>query len=540
MADNVVLNAGAGGVTAAADDVGGVIYQRIKLCWGVDGVAVDASATNPLPVTLSLAKAEDAAHVSADSGVPMLAVRRDTATVGSDTDGDYSTLNVNASGQLWTAAVQSGAWNITNISGTVSLPTGAATAANQTTVIGHLDGVETLLGTIDADTGTLAGAVAGTEMQVDIVAALPAGTNNIGDVDVLTLPALPAGTNAIGKLAANSGVDIGDVDVTSVANVVPGTGATNLGKLEDGAHASGDVGVMALAVRRDANTALVGADGDYAPLQVSATGNLKVAIIEGAGSGGTSIADGATFTRNTTSATPAAAVVESTAPTLTAGDAAALSMTEAGALRVEVASGGIEGVAEDAASAGGEEGVAMLAVRRDAASSGVSADGDFAFLSVTSDGSLRVSGGGGGTQYAEDVAHTTGDTGTLALAVRRDTAAVGSGADGDYSTLNVDSSGRLHVNVGNTVTVAAHAVTNAGTFAVQVDGAALTALQLIDNIVLVEDAVAAGGESGVMMLAVRRDAASSGVSADGDFAALSVDSNGALRVTQARAASRCA
>jgi len=46
---------------------------------------------------------------------------------------------------------------------------------------------------------TIAGAVTGTEMQVDVVAALPAGTN------------------AIGKLAANSGVDIGDVDVTSIA-----------------------------------------------------------------------------------------------------------------------------------------------------------------------------------------------------------------------------------------------------------------------------------------------------------------------------------
>ena len=46
---------------------------------------------------------------------------------------------------------------------------------------------------------TIAGAVSGTEMQVDVVAALPAGAN------------------AIGKLAANSGVDIGDVDVTSIA-----------------------------------------------------------------------------------------------------------------------------------------------------------------------------------------------------------------------------------------------------------------------------------------------------------------------------------
>ena len=49
---------------------------------------------------------------------------------------------------------------------------------------------------------------------------------------------LAAGTVAIGKLAANDGVDIGDVDVTSI---IPGTGATNLGKAEDSPHASGDV-----------------------------------------------------------------------------------------------------------------------------------------------------------------------------------------------------------------------------------------------------------------------------------------------------------
>lgn len=36
------------------------------------------------------------------------------------------------------------------------LPTGAATSAKQDTLIGHLDGVETVLGTIDADTGTIA------------------------------------------------------------------------------------------------------------------------------------------------------------------------------------------------------------------------------------------------------------------------------------------------------------------------------------------------------------------------------------------------
>ena len=33
--------------------------------------------------------------------------------------------------------------------------------------------------------------------------AIPAGTNNIGDVDVLTLPALPVGTNNIGRVGAS-------------------------------------------------------------------------------------------------------------------------------------------------------------------------------------------------------------------------------------------------------------------------------------------------------------------------------------------------
>lgn len=88
-------------------------------------------------------------------------------------------------------------------------------------------------------------------------------------VTLATDVALPAGTNAIGKLAANSGVDIGDVDVT---DVIPGVGATNLGKAEDAAHTSGDVGVMALAVRNDTLAALSGADGDYSPLQVDDLG----------------------------------------------------------------------------------------------------------------------------------------------------------------------------------------------------------------------------------------------------------------------------
>jgi hypothetical protein len=49
MADNVGYTPGSG-ATVAADDIGGVLYQRVKPVAGVDGVAVDVSDDAPLPV----------------------------------------------------------------------------------------------------------------------------------------------------------------------------------------------------------------------------------------------------------------------------------------------------------------------------------------------------------------------------------------------------------------------------------------------------------------------------------------------------------
>lgn len=71
----------------------------------------------------------------------------------------------------------------------------------------------------------------GTTNGVQITAAIPAGANNIGDVDVLTLPPLPAGTNNIGDVdvitlpALPAGTNnIGDVDVLTLpATNVDGT-----------------------------------------------------------------------------------------------------------------------------------------------------------------------------------------------------------------------------------------------------------------------------------------------------------------------------
>lgn len=76
--------------------------------------------------------------------------------------------------------------------------------------------------------------------------------------------------------------------------------------------------------------------------------------------------------------------------------------------------------------------------------------------------------------------------------------------------------------------VPSHAVTNAGTFAVQVDGAALTSLQLIDDVVLAEDAAHSTGDKGVMGLSVRRDTAAATSGTDGDYQPLITDSTGRL------------
>jgi len=117
---------------------------------------------------------------------------------------------------------------------------------------------------LPASGGAVAGGTSSNPLRVD-----PTGTT--------TQPVSDAGgsltIDGSVTLLASDGTDIGDVDV---ASVVPGTGATNLGKAEDAAHSTGDTGVMPLAVRNDTLAALAGTDGDYAPFQVNASGALYV------------------------------------------------------------------------------------------------------------------------------------------------------------------------------------------------------------------------------------------------------------------------
>ncbi len=80
------------------------------------------------------------------------------------------------------------------------------------------------------------------------------------------------------------------------------------------------------------------------------------------------------------------------------------------------------------------------------------------------------------------------------------------------------------------VTIANNSTGVVGT--IEAAGALLTAAQLIDNIVRVEDDVAGSAFSGVGFLAVRQDSQSD-LCADGDFCPITVDADGNLRVTTA-------
>lgn len=73
-----------------------------------------------------------------------------------------------------------------------------------------------------------------------------------------------------------TGIGVGSAPGSTFGN--PNVTAAGLAKAEDAAHSSGDVGVMALAVRQDIPATVVSADGDYSPLSVDQTGRLRVNV----------------------------------------------------------------------------------------------------------------------------------------------------------------------------------------------------------------------------------------------------------------------
>jgi hypothetical protein len=155
MSDPVTIKDGADAdVDVAADDVTGYgRVQVVKLLLGGDGVdgglaASDApipvsAAALPLPTgaatqttlaTIAAAvKAEDSASADGDSGVVVLAQRRDTDAPAVGTDGDYSTLKMDEEGRLKVSSKPASyadiTGDITAVQATIGTPVAGGTVA---------------------------------------------------------------------------------------------------------------------------------------------------------------------------------------------------------------------------------------------------------------------------------------------------------------------------------------------------------------------------------------------------------------------------
>ena len=287
--------------------------------------------------------------------------------------------------------------------------------------------------------------------------SLPAGTNAIGklaansgvDIGDVTLT---AGTAAIGKLAANTGVDIGDVDVTSV---IAGVGATNLGKARDSALGATDTGVMALVVRDDTLTTLTPVDGDYVPLRVGSTGKLHVtdANITACNTGAVVISSGTVTTVSTVTTCSTVTAVTSLDKAVYVDDADWADNTSSHTLVGGVYQSSPHTVTDGDVSPFGVDvngnivlGTSAKAIGKLAANSGV----DIGDVDITS-----IVPGVAATNLgkAEDAGHSSGDVGVAAMTVRANTATSLSGSDNDYQPLITDTNGRLHVLDANSATI---------------------------------------------------------------------------------------
>jgi hypothetical protein len=113
MPDNVGYTPGVG-ATIAADDIGGILYQKVKMIHGADGIAHETADGNPLPVTATqeLMQAIEAMRMAIQAltrTIGMAQVNPLTGRMLVDPSGVTSPVSGTVS------ANQSGTWNITNL-----------------------------------------------------------------------------------------------------------------------------------------------------------------------------------------------------------------------------------------------------------------------------------------------------------------------------------------------------------------------------------------------------------------------------------------
>ena len=139
----------------------------------------------------------DPSGVTSPVSFTRLASATDSVTVFQPT---AANLNANVSGTV--AATQSGTWDVTNVSGVVSLPTGASTAANQTTGNSSLSSIDTktpalVTGRIPVDGSAVTQPISAASLP------LPAGA-----ATQATLSSIDAKFSALGQTTMSASVPV--------------------------------------------------------------------------------------------------------------------------------------------------------------------------------------------------------------------------------------------------------------------------------------------------------------------------------------------
>lgn len=265
---DVNCTGGCGGA-AAFEDNDAFTFDTTTVA--ISGAVVDDVATN--------------AVTENSAGAPRMSPNRNLHSEIRDAAGNERGANVTAGNAL----VVDGSAVTQPVSGTVTVTDGA----------GSLN--------VIVDSGTITAVTA-------ISNALPAGNNNIGDVDVASLPALAAGNN-----------NIGDVDVASIAAGNNNIGDVDVASIAAGDNNIGNVDVVTLP------SVTIGTFPDNEPINVAQMNG--VAVTMGNGASGTGV-QRVTLANDSTGviATVGAVTTITNAVTVSQGTAANLNATVVGTL----------------------------------------------------------------------------------------------------------------------------------------------------------------------------------------------------------------
>jgi hypothetical protein len=304
----------------------------------------------------------------------------------------------------------------------------------------------------DTSGGDLAAITTATEaVQAAVEGTLTVGSHAVTNAGTFATQAtLQAGTASIGKLAANSGVDIGDVDVLSLP-----ASTNTLEVVGDAAENAAAAGNPVLTGGRYDLTPRTLGDGDVGAIALDADGAVQVS------DGGNSLTVDGSLTVDLGANNDVTVTSGTVTANLGSTDNAVLDQIELNTDPLLVVGGGTEATAQRVTIANNSTGVLSV----DDNGSSLTVDGtvtadlgavDNAVLDSIAaataatqaavEGTLTVTGGGGGTEYTEDAAAAANPVGTTLQLIRED-ARAGSltTADGDNVALRGNNKGEAYV-----------------------------------------------------------------------------------------------